>query len=321
MSEVATGAAPSTPTQTPSTSSNANSGSTMHVPSGGQGKASQGSGVSGSTDATNSTPQTGSSSEHFEVKVNGKTVKMSRDELIAHAAKSQAADQRFEEAARLRREASAFEEKVKKNQIQALMDLGYTREQIRDSFEKWYSQEFIEPEALTPEQKKARDNERELEKYRQSEKERQEKDAKEQEEKLTAQQREYFSNQIIEAMEKSGLPKTKFFAQRMAFYMRQNALQGWDAPLDLIVSQVKKERQEIMSDLTENTSVDQIISLMGENVINKIRKHDLEQLRSRRQNQGVQKTGLDGYGNVENSEKLNYSDVNKRLRDMRMGKF
>lgn len=306
------------------TNSNANSGSNMHIPTQSSGATTEATHANASPQATNSTPQSGSSApEYFEVKINGRSVKMTRDEVIAHAAKAQAADQRFEEAARARKQVEQIINTAKTNPIQALMDpsLGLTKEQIRDAFEKWYTQEFIESETLTPEQKNQKQMERELERYRTLEKENQEKVQREQEERLTTQQREYFSQQIIDAMEKSGLPKTKFFAQRMAFYMRENLKNGWEAPLDLIVSQVKKERQAMMSDLTENAEVPHLIEMLGEGLINKIRKYDLEQLRQRRQNRGTENPSLDGYGNPQSSEKINYSDVNKRLREMRMGKF
>jgi hypothetical protein len=300
-----------------SSASHANSSSG----SGGSTQATTGANQAGALSSSTQTAGTPSAApEYFEVKVNGKSVKMTRDEVLAHAAKAQAADQRFEEAARLRRESQAFEENLKKNKIQALIDRGFTKDQIRDEFEKWYSQEFIEPETLTADQKRARDMERELLRYKQAEKEAQEKAQLDQEAQMTSQQREYFSQQIIDAMDKSGLPKTKFFAQRMAFYMRENLVKGWEAPLDLIVSQVKSERKTMMADLTESASVDQLIEMLGEGVINKIRKHDLEQLRSRRQNQGMQSSETDGYGNPTSGDKKTYSDVNRYLREMRLGK-
>jgi len=267
-------------------------------------------------------PQTQASPEYFELKVNGKAMKLTKDEVIARAQMSDAADSKFSEAAKIRKQVERIINTAKSNPIEALMDpqLGLTKDQIREAFEKWYTQEFIEPETLTPDQKRAKEMERELERYKNQEKEMREKMEREEQDKLTTQQREYLQQQIIDALEKSGLPKTKFFAQRMAFYMRENLLKGWEAPIELIASQVKKERQAMMADLTENADVESLVSMFGEGIINKIRQHDLKQLREKRQFPSPQGSTTDGYGNAASGEKISSTEVTKRLREMRMGK-
>jgi hypothetical protein len=281
-----------------------------------QGGGSQPSNPSQGRGTLGSNPQ---SPELFEVKVNGKVQKMTRDELIAQAAMSHAAQQRFEEAARMRRENEKFEESLKKSKIQALLAKGFTKEQIREEFESWYAQEYIEPETLTPEQKRSKEMERELERYRQQEKEAQEKSIHDERERLTTQQRDYYASQIIEGMEKHGMIKDKYFAERMAFYMRKALQNGWDAPLDLIVSQVNKEAQGTLGRIASNASIEQLVGIFGEETINKIRKYDLEQLRKKRQLPGSSQnsSGGGGYGS---DEKISMSEVQRRLQEMRLGK-
>lgn len=263
-----------------------------------------------------------STPEYFDVTVNGKPVKMTRQEVIDHASKSHAADSKFKEAAQVRKQVDHIIKTAKENPIQALMDpaLGLTRDQIRDAFEKWYASEYIEPETLSEDQRALKEAQTKLKKYEEQEKKAKADQERDASEKLTAHQREHLQNSIIEAIDESGLPKTKFIAQRMAFYMRQNLVNGWDAPMSLIVSQVKKERQDLMSDLTESAAPEQLISMLGDGVVKKIREHDLKQLRARRQ--GVSQTGGAGTGAMPSSstEKVYMSDVNKKLRDMRQGK-
>lgn len=261
-----------------------------------------------------------SNPEIFEVKVNGKIMKMTRDELIANASMGYAAHDRFSEASKLSKKAESILNKAKGSPIEALMEAGLNKEQIREAMESWYSREFIEPETLTPEQKRSKDMERELEKYRNQEKQTKEQQEKEQLEKLTSVQREHLQNQIIDAMDKSGLPKTKFFASRMAFYMRQNLMNGFDAPLEVIVSQVDKERQQLLGDIVESSDYATLKRLFGDGIIQKIHKGSLEELRSSRKFPGQsQASSSDGYGNKSN-EKVYSSDVNRRLREMRTGK-
>ncbi len=262
------------------------------------------------------------SQEQFEVKVNGKVVKMSRQQVIDYASMSHAANDKFNEAKKMRGEVDRIISTAKKNPIEALSDpaLGLTRDQIKDAFEKWYMSEFVEPENLNEDQKKLRDSEAKLKKYEDEAREKKLKEEQDEEQKLTNQQRTYLQNQIVEAMEASGLPKTKFFASRMAFYMRQNLVNGWDAPLNLIVQQVKQERQDNMADLTQNSDGETLISLLGEGVVNKIRQHDLKKLRERRQANAPSFSAQNTNSAPSSNGKISSQEVQRRLREMRSGK-
>lgn len=262
--------------------------------------------------------------EYWDVKVNGKTVKMTRQEVIDHASMSHAANDKFNEAKKTRAEVDKIIARAKTNPIESLMDpaLGLTREQLRDAVEKWYSKEFIEPESLTPEQRKMKEYEEKIQKYEQTEKEKKEQAEKEAEEKMTAHQREFLQTQIIEALEQSNLPKTKETVKKMAFYMRQNLLNGWDAPMEMIIRQVKSERQNGFRDEVSQSNAEQIIDLFGEELINKIRQHDLKQLRDRRNLPPVEnESGPRGGGTGPMGERLSSRDVNQRLKDIRLGKY
>ncbi len=271
---------------------------------------------------TNTPSATASPPELFDVKVNGQVVKMTRQEMHDHASMAFAAEQKFKEASKMRKELEAKKEIYKANPIQALLDFteGMTPEQRRQILEDYYAKQYIEPETLTAEQRQLRELQEFKRRKEEEEQERQEKERNEAEQKLTHQQREYLQSQIIEAMDKSGLPKTKFFVQRMAFYMRQNLVNGWDAPIEMIIRQVQNERKQIIEDLTQNSSAEQIIQLFGDSLINKIRKYDLEKLRESR-NQRTQpfQNSLESPDPV--SRKIDYAEVNRRLRDMRTGRF
>lgn len=267
---------------------------------------------------TNVTPSK-SEPDHYEVTINGKVRKMSLQELKNHASMAHAAQERFEEASKMRKEYESFKSTAQKDMIEALRAQGFSNDQIRDQMERWYTKEFIEPETLTPEQRKIKEYELQLEKYRRDEQEKLEKQQQEEQEQLTARQREYLQGQIIEALDKSGLPKTKMIASRMAFYMRENLLKGWDAPIDVIVSQVKQEREAMMHGEVSGLEGEALIQYLGEDVVNKIRKWDLTQLRARKQNQGSEMF-QQSRNETEPNERVYSSEVTKRLREMRQGK-
>ena len=100
-------------------------------------------------------------------------------------------------------------------------------------------------------------------------------------------------------------------------------MNGWDAPMEMIISQVKKERLESIRDEVSNSNAEQIIDMFGEDLINKIRQHDLKQLRDRRNlptfDSGKGPRG-GGTGPMD-SERLTSREVNQRLKDIRMGKI
>lgn len=286
---------------------------------------------SSNTPPQNGQPESGSKAhqpaeskpEIFEVNVNGRIVKMTKQELMSHASMGRAANEKFNEAKKLKSEYDRLSEMMKKNPIQALMDpaLGLTKEQIRDAVEPWYHEEFIKSEQMTPEQKRIRELESIVEKTKKQEEELAARKKEEEQEKLTSTQREYLQNQILEALDQSGLPKTKNVVSRIAFYMRQNAENGWDAPMDFIIRQVKQERQSSFRDEFAGSTPEQIIELFGEDLIRKISRHHVDQLLAKRNApQFEQKSETDDLG-IKKGKRVSYSEVTDRLNAIRRGKL
>lgn len=271
------------------------------------------------TDPASSVTPSKTSSDMYDVVVNGKTHQMTLDQMRSAASMSYAAQQRFEEASKMRKDYETFKSSAQKDLIQALRAEGFNNEQIREQMERWYTETYIEPETLTPEQRKLKEYESQLKKYQEQEAQKLAEQQKQQEEELTSKQREYLTGQIVTALEKSGLPKTKFIASRMAFYMRENLLQGWEAPMDVIVQQVKQERQALMSGEVGGLEGEALIQYLGEDIVDKIRKHDLMQLRSRRQNMS-NNFQTSGQSQQNHSEKIDSSEVRRRLRELTSGK-
>lgn len=224
--------------------------------------------------------------EVYELKVNGKTMRLSREELLQNASLGFAADQRFKEASQLRKQAEGVIGKLRDpNQvIETLLDpsLGLSKDQIKERFEEWYAKEFIEPEQLSPDQRKIREYEQKLQKYAQDEKSREAEKAKAHEESLTSQAREEIQNEIIAALDTGKLSKTNASIRRLAKWISINQSNGFNAPPDVLVAQVKKEISQEIRDLTEASDGDVLVQMLGDGVIQKLRKYDLEQLRKMR---------------------------------------
>jgi hypothetical protein len=272
--------------------------------------------------ATKAEPAKPSSSapELFEVKIDGKVVRMTRDELIQNASLGHAADRRFKEAAQLRKQAESVIGKLRdpKQVISALQDpaLGLTKDQIREQFEEWYAAEFIEPEKLSPTERELKEAKARLEKYAEQEKKLAEQKENDEQEAMTAKAREELQSQIIDALETSGLPKTNFTIRRLAYWIQRNNANGFDAPTDVLVSQVRNEFNSTIRDMVEASDGEVLIKLLGDSIIQKIRKHDLDQLKKMRGGSQPAQPQAPEEKTDKHGRPPTYSDVNKRIREL-----
>ena len=256
--------------------------------------------------------------ELYEVKVNGQLKKYTLDQLRSKASLSDAAMEKFEKASEMSKKSESFKENLKKDFLTALMDpeLGLTKDQIRSRFESWYKENFIDPETMTDEQKELRDLKKYKEQKAAEEKEREEKDRLTQEEQLESHAREQLQKDIIQALDTSGLPKSRFTVSRMAYWMKQNLSKGFDAPTDVIIQQVKDERAQIVSDLISNSTAEQIVETLGEDLINKLRKYDVERLKKRFESPETATEKIGG----RRGERKTMADVDQYFNNLRRSK-
>ena len=258
--------------------------------------------------------------KQYDVKVNGKVVKMSEEEALQYASLGHVSIQRFQEAAQMKKQAESLIGKLKdpKQAIAVLQDpsLGLSKDQIREAFEEWYAKEFIEPESLSPAEKRLREAEAKLQKYADDEKAREEKTQREAQEAMTAKAREEVQGQIIEALETGSLPKTNFTIRRLAYWIQRNTANGFNATTEQLVGQVRNEFNTSMRDMVESADGETLIKLLGDNLIQKLRKYDLEQLRKLR-GQGTPQPTEDTTPAPQRSERpLTSSEVTQRIRQM-----
>lgn len=269
-------------------------------------------------------PKPPAADEAFELKVNGKVKKFTKDEfwnqrkeIGSKVGLADAAYERFEEASKLSKGHSEWKDKASKSVIEALMDpsLGLSKDQIRSQFEAWYKSEFIDPETMTEEQRELAKYKKEAEEARADKKRREdEAKARETEESETALRND-MQKQIIACIESSGMPKTRFVAGRLAYWQKQNLAKGYDAPNEVLVQQVKDERQAIVRQDIEAMTPDQIVDTFGDEIIKKLRQYDLARLQKRfGDNEAPPKEKTDESG------KRTMADVDNYLNSLRRSK-
>lgn len=282
------------------TSGSGNSGGVQS--GGGNGVQSSGSGSGGvqphvgqdSRQAVAQTPKPGEENgaltpaqkEFYEIQVNGKAKKYTIDELKARAAKEDASTERFQKAAEIQRKLDERKARYKENPIEAFAEdareAGLTPEQTRAQFEKWYKKNFIDPESMTAEQKRIAELEDYKAKVERQETDRQEKQRQYQEEQEVQTAMRTLHKDVIDVMKKhfpveEGQNPSRFFAQRIIHYMKQNIKNGFDAPHEVIVESVNKEFGDVFGHVTRSMPMDEIDRRFPE-FCKRMRKYDLERL-------------------------------------------
>lgn len=262
-------------------------------------------------------PQRSAPEEIFDVKVNGKMIKMSKAEAINNASMAYAAKEKFQSAVEKENRIQQIMEEAHGDPIAKLLALGVPQDKLREVIDDYYFREFIEPETLNEDQKKLREYEKRVKDFEARDKKQQEEKARQEEDQLTNKERDYLQEQIISALDVSKLPRTAYFATRMAFAMRQNLLNGWEAPTDYLVSTVKKEAQENIREIFKAADVPTIIDLAGEDLVNKIRSWDLQNLRESRKMGNRPISNSESFDGEKSDGKISYEEVNRRLKKIR----
>ena len=219
----------------------------------------------------------------FKLKVDGKDedfdLDMDDEEGIKrHLQMSRAALKRMDEAATTRKQAESFIRRLQSDPVSVLTDpnLGVDFRAVAEK----YILSQIEDEMLSPEQKRVQQAEKII-----REREEEVKKATEHREAQEAIQLEsHYANEhqkkITEALTGSGLPKTARTVKRMAELMYKNLNMGLNLEPSQLAQMVKEDYQNEMKELFGSSEGDILVKLMGDDVANKIRKHDLAKLRS-----------------------------------------
>jgi hypothetical protein len=221
--------------------------------------------------------------EYFDVKVDGKVQKMTREELIQAASLGKAAFKRMEEAGATKRQVEDFISKFRQDPLEALKHpaLGLTPEQRRQAIERYYEKEYIQQDKLTPEQKKLQEAEAELNKYREQDQKRVTQEKEAQAKQLQQHYQQDFQKKIIDALDKSGLPKNPKTVARMAFYMQQAARNKFDAPMDVIVGHVRQDYQNDIAEFARSLEGDALVQFLGADTVKKLQRYALSEHKKR----------------------------------------
>jgi hypothetical protein len=191
-------------------------------------------------------------------------------ELIKGYQRARAANQRFEEAAKLRRQADQLLESLRTDPASLLThpSLGINFDEIAER----HLLAKLENEMLSPEERKSREMQRELERYKQAEAKQREQDEARQFEVAKNQARANYERQFVEVLEKTGLPRTGETVARMARYLSEGLRGGVEPDMYDVAEMVREDMLAEQRALIGSAPDDRLEELLGAETVEKVRK-------------------------------------------------
>lgn len=196
------------------------------------------------------------------------------DELKKGYQARQVSAKRFEEAARVMKNAQRFIQLLKQDPAQVLPHLGIDPK----AWAKQYILKEIELAQMSPEEKKYHDAMEKMKALEDEKKQREEADTAAKEAELRKHFDTEYTKDIIAGLESVGLPRTPATVKRIAYYLHEGLKRGLRlkaaqvAPL--VRDDYKREMQELFGALPEK----ELLNVVGEDFAGKVRKVDLARL-------------------------------------------
>lgn len=251
----------------------------------------------------------------MKLKIEGVEAEYDEAEVVKWAQEGKLSTKRFQEAAEIKKQAEALIAKAKNPE-----QLAELFQELGIDVDSWSEQRVwqkIQESELTPEQKKQRDVEAELKKYR-------DKDAKDKADAESAQdkalQEHYevdFEKKIISALDLGGLPTKgkagREVVRRMANYMLVAAQNNLDLNPSDLVSQVRRDLNEEHRAMYDDAPDDLLSELLGP-AGKRLREADVKKLKTTQQQAFSKPTSAARQAADDKPKKLSGSDWREALK-------
>lgn len=258
-------------------------------------------------------PQVQPNKKKFKIKVDGKDEEMEIDlsdeaAITRHLQMSKVAAKRMNEAAITRKQAEQFIHALQSDPMRVLSDPRVMGSEKFQAIAEQFLAKKLQEQMLSPEERKRIEMEEKLRQYEeQDKKQKQDVEAK-QIQALEEHYAQQYQKTIMDSLQSSNLPKNPFTVKRMAELMQKNIQHGLDLEPTQLAQLVREDYQRELVSLIGSSDADQIISMFGEDLTTKIRKHDLAKLKA---NQG----SLPTHRNQPNSPQSNSGSAKPMTKD------
>lgn len=220
-----------------------------------------------------------------KVKINGKEVEMTEAELIRRASLSSGAEEKFQEAAQMRQQVQQVIEMLKnpKQFFEIAQKLGHD---VTGMSEEHLSEQ-VRREMMSPEEcelEDLRNWKAEQERIAQEQAEAEQRTAAEQQEYEARQQAaQFYDQKITEILSQADLPKTPYTVKKVAARLKAALAKGYEMPVETAVDLVRQEFSDDIQSMYGSLEGEALVNALGADLVKKIRAHDLQQLKARRQ--------------------------------------
>lgn len=237
------------------------------------------------TDKTNAAAAKQAAEEirKFKLKINGREEEVDEQTLVRKAQLASAADEKFREAAEMRKSAEQFFETLKTNPKAILMNPEFQQMiGFREIAEEYLGGE-LKRELMDPVQ-------RELEDLRDFKRKQEEALKSQEQERLTkAQQQELqqlqqramqeYDTKITEALQTSSIAKTPEAVSRVVGLMEKALTNGYDLDPATAVAMVQDQYRTDLQAMAGTLDGEQLVKFFGDDIIKKLRKYDLTRIK------------------------------------------
>lgn len=234
-----------------------------------------------------------------------------RDTVTGLIQKGIGATEAFQEASEMRKNAEAFVTALQKDPFRVLQHPSLKLDLRKMAEDYLWTQ--IQHDKMSPEQKSAMERDEKLKAYEEAEEMKRKEESSKIEEARKAKQREYWTGLISSSLDKHGLPKIPWTIEETAKRMKLALEHGYkDVTPDDIVPAVKEDWLAMRKNVFENLDGEQLSSVLGKDVVNKINKNELKKYKtSKFENKAIAPEPKESSRTYRSMEELQNSMRNK----------
>ncbi len=206
------------------------------------------------------------------------TEELTEEDLVKAYQKSKGADKRFQEAAEVKARTARLLAQLKADPFKLLQHEQLYGKDARAKVEEWLWNQ-IQLEKMDPKEREALDMRERLQKFEAQEKERVEEAQKDEQQKLREHYAMEIDKEITDAIKAAGKQVTPYYFKRVAHYMSAALSQGKNVAAKDVVSLVEQDLQNDLRSMFGSAPEEQVLQLLGDPVLEKVRRADLARAR------------------------------------------
>jgi hypothetical protein len=217
--------------------------------------------------------------QRFILTVDGQDIEVTGEDLVTDYQLKKASYKRFQEAAEVEKSAKAAIDMLRNDPFSGMKQLGMDEEEIKDHYFTM-ARKLLEEEKMPEEEKERRKKETRLEELERKEKEREEQERTKAEQQAVEAEMENYNRQFSEALKNQQIPATPHAIGRMAQIMKLALDSKYDMSVKEAAAQYREEQMEVLKHQLGDLPGDQLVSLLGKETADKIRRHDVSKIKN-----------------------------------------